>query len=114
MAQRYRLAQLLFPAISILASLAVAIQLFAQTSAPTRILACESTNDSCKRPDAPLDLVWAFNGIDGTATSPANPAGSHITIENSIATQSSFVASTKPGPLPASLPFTPAQSTARI
>ena len=52
MAQRFRLAQLLSPAISILAASLGAIQLFAQT-APTRILACESTNDSCKRPGAP-------------------------------------------------------------
>jgi hypothetical protein len=80
MAQRSPLAQLLSPAIPILAVSLGAIQLFAQT-APTRILACESTNDSCKRPDATLDLVWVFNGIDGTATSPANPAGSRITIE---------------------------------
>jgi hypothetical protein len=57
------------------------MQVFAQASAPTRILACESTNDSCKRPDARLDLVWVFNGTEGTATSPSNPTGSRITIE---------------------------------
>ena len=81
MGQRSRLAQLLFLAIPFLAVEVGTTRLFAQAVAPTRILACESTNDSCKRPDAHLDLVWVFNGAEGTATSPANPAGSRITIE---------------------------------
>lgn len=81
MAQHSRLAQLLFLAILVLAGGLGAVQLVAQASAPTRILTCESNNDSCKRPGAPLNLVWVFNGVDGTATSPDNAAGSRLTIE---------------------------------
>ena len=58
MAQRSWFAQLLFLAIPVLAADLGDIQLLAQ--APTRMLACESTYDSCKRPDAHLDLVWVF------------------------------------------------------
>ncbi len=111
MAQRLRLTQLLFPAIPILAASLAAIHLFAQTS-PTRILACESTNDSCKQPGAPLDLVWTLNGLDGTATSPANPAGSRITIEKFDSNSIVLRRVDETGPTAASLPFTPAQSTA--
>jgi hypothetical protein len=81
MSQRSRLAQLLFLVIPVLALDAGTIQLFAQAAAPTRILVCESTNDSCKRSNAQLDLTWVFNGVEGTATSPANPTGSRVTIE---------------------------------
>ena len=81
MSQRSRLAQLLFLVITVPALDAGTIHLFAQAAPPTRILVCESTNDSCKRPNAQLDLTWVFNGVEGTATSPANPAGSRVTIE---------------------------------
>jgi hypothetical protein len=45
------------------------------------MMACESRTDSCKQANAKLDMVWTFNGTDGTATSPENPGGSPITIE---------------------------------
>ena len=81
MAKHSRLAQLLFLAVPVVTAGVGATQLFAQGSAPTRMMACESKNDSCKRPDAHLDIVWVFNGTEGTASSPANPAGSRVTIE---------------------------------
>lgn len=81
MAQRFRLAGLLSLVVAVVAVIREGGPLFAQTSAPTRMLVCESTDDSCKRPNARLDIVWTFNGVEGTATSPTNPAGSGITIE---------------------------------
>lgn len=53
----------------------------AQAFDPSRILVCESRQDTCKQPGAHLDIVWTFNGAEGMASSAANPAGSHLTIE---------------------------------
>jgi len=55
--------------------------LFAQASNGTRILVCESSNNSCSQPGAPLDTTWTFNGTTGSATSAANPSGSRLTID---------------------------------
>lgn len=57
------------------------VQMHAQAFDPSRILVCESRQDACKQPDAHLDIVWTFNGAEGTASSAANPGGSHLTIE---------------------------------
>ena len=77
MAQPSPIPHLLSLALPILACGLAATHLSAQT----RMLACESTTNSCNRPDAHLDQSWVFNGTDGTATSPTNPTGSHLTIE---------------------------------
>ena len=55
--------------------------LLAQSSAGTRILVCESADNACSQPNAHLDILWTFNGIAGTATSAANSAPSHLTIQ---------------------------------
>ena len=53
----------------------------AQTSSPSRMLVCESVNDSCAQTNARLDIVWAFDGAEGTVSSSTVPAASHLSIE---------------------------------
>jgi len=81
MAQRLRLSLLVVFASALLVPGLRPVQFYAQAPAPTRILVCESPDDSCKRPDAHLDLVWILNGVEGTVSSPSGASGSRITIE---------------------------------
>ncbi|MGA2134816.1 MAG: tetratricopeptide repeat protein [Bryobacteraceae bacterium] len=53
----------------------------AQTSSLGRMLICESTSNVCDQPDARLEIVWRFDGTEGTVSSPASQAGVHLTIE---------------------------------
>ena len=81
MAKYPRLSQLLLIATAICLPCLNPLYSSAQSSSPTRILACESPNDSCNQPNAATNIVWLFNGTEGTATSPGNPDGSPITID---------------------------------
>jgi hypothetical protein len=88
-------------AASILFAITQSSSLLAQTSGGTRILVCESPGNTCSQPDAHLDIVWSLNGATGTATSPSNPAGSHLAIEkfdsDSIVVQRTDDAGPTPG-----------------
>lgn len=55
--------------------------LFAQTSPLNRILICESTDDSCARPDANFDITWIFDGTEGTVKGTASQEAIHLTIQ---------------------------------
>jgi hypothetical protein len=77
MQQRSRVTQLLLLSTVVSVGSLNPNQLCAQELAPTRMLVCESNTDTCKAPDARLDIVWAFNGTEGTAS----PGGSHLAIE---------------------------------
>ena len=81
MTKHSRLSGLLIIVTSFLVADVGPFELRAQTSAPTRILACESPSDACQKPDAKREIVWTFNGTEGTASSPASLSGSHLTIE---------------------------------
>jgi hypothetical protein len=48
---------------------------------PTRMLVCESANDVCTQSDTHYNIVWTFNGTDGTANSPNGSLGARLTIE---------------------------------
>lgn len=52
-----------------------------RTSAGTRMLVCESVNGGCSQANSKFDIIWTFNGIAGTATSSANSATSHLSIQ---------------------------------
>jgi len=69
---------LLFAAIAVIA-VSQTKNLAAQASAGTRILVCESSSGACDKPDAPLDTVWTFSGVAGTATSPDSSDPSRLT-----------------------------------
>jgi len=78
---RRSLAKLLAVPVILLLAIALPVQLHAQALSFSRILVCESRDDTCNRPDAQHDIVWTFNGTEGTAGSPGNSAGSRLRIE---------------------------------
>jgi hypothetical protein len=53
----------------------------AQVSSPTRMIECESANDACTQPNAHYNIIWAFDGTEGTANSPNGSTGTRLTIE---------------------------------
>lgn len=53
----------------------------APVSFPTRMIECESVNDACSQSDAHYNVIWAFDGAEGTANSPNGSAGTRLTIE---------------------------------
>jgi hypothetical protein len=81
MAQRLLKVQLAAVAPLVLVALPQPNSLSAQDSNGTRILVCESQNAVCAQPGAQLDITWTFNGTTGSATSAADPAPSHLTIQ---------------------------------
>src|SRR5215471_4920631 len=48
----------------------------------TRLLVCESTNDSCIQENPHYASSWSFDGTAGVVTSPASESNVQLTIEN--------------------------------
>ncbi len=55
--------------------------MLAQTSSPSEILICESTNNECSRSGAGFPITWTFDGATGAVKSPASGDGARLTIE---------------------------------
>lgn len=55
--------------------------LLAQASSTSRVLICESARDTCNQPDAHFEIVWTFDGAQGTVSSPQSQTGAQLSIE---------------------------------
>jgi|HubBroStandDraft_6_1064221.scaffolds.fasta_scaffold127492_1 hypothetical protein len=48
---------------------------------PTRLLVCESSDQSCLKADPKYAAEWSFDGTTGVVTSPASESGTQLTID---------------------------------
>jgi len=51
-------------------------------SGTTRMMECESADNTCAQPNPQYGFSWSFNGTAGTITSPTDATGAQLTIES--------------------------------